>query len=248
VVAIGGGFGWGAEPMQSMGEQGKARNHFYEIWEEFRTVFSGRVRWADSLLPPLFFLILNTVFGFQAALWGSLGMALLFVGFRLTRKQPLRYALGGLGGVILTVLVARFVGGAEGYYLPGIVSGVFTTLLCLVSVILRRPLVAWTSFFTRRWPLGWYWHPQVRPAYSEVTLAWAIFFALRTTLQFELFQDQAANALGLVQLISGWPAIIILLATSYLYGIWRLERLGGPSVVEFNADAEPPWEGQKRGF
>jgi hypothetical protein len=234
--------------MQSMGEQRQVSNRFREIWDELQTVFSGRVRWADSLLPPLTFLILNTVLGFQAALWGSLGLALLFVGFRLVRKQPLRYALGGFGGVILAVLVARYVGTAEGYFLPGIVSGVFTTLLCLGSVILRRPLVAWTSFITRRWPLNWYWQPQVRPAYSEVTMAWAIFFALRTALQFELFQDQAANVLGLVQLITGWPAIIILLVASYLYGTWRLGRLGGPSVEEFLAGAEPPWQGQQRGF
>ncbi len=234
--------------MQSMGERRWAGNRFREIQEELQTVFSGRVRWADSLLPPLIFLIVNTIFGFQAALWGSLGIALLFVGFRLARRQPLRYALGGLGGVLFAVIVARYVGRAEGYFLPGIVSGVFTSLLCLVSVALRRPLVAWTSFITRRWPLDWYWHPQVRPAYSEVTLSWAFFFALRTLLQYGLFQDQAAGALGLFQLISGWPAIILLLVVSYLYGMWRLGSLGGPSVEEYKAGSEPPWLGQKRGF
>lgn len=234
--------------MQSMDKRRQARNRFREIWEELHTVFSGRVRWADSLLPPLIFLILNMIFGFQVALWGSLGMALLFVGFRLARRKPLRYALGGLGGLIVAVTVARFVGSAEGYFLPGIVSGVFTSLLCLVSVVLHRPLVAWTSFLTRRWPLDWYWHPQVRPAYNEVTLAWTLFFVLRTLLQFGLFQGQAANALGLFQFISGWPAIIVLLVASYLYGVWRLGRLGGPSVEEYKAGSKPPWQGQKRGF
>lgn len=231
-----------------MGERSKAKSRFGEILEELQTVFSGRVRWADSLVPALIFLILNAIFGLQVALGGSLGIAFLFVGFRLLMRQPLRYALGGLGGVLLATIVARFIGGAEGYFLPGIVLGVFTTISCLVSVAVRRPLVAWTSFITRRWPLNWYWHPQVRPAYSEVTLAWALFFALRTLLQFGLFQDQAAGALGLFQLISGWPAIIVLLIASYLYGVWRLGRLDGPSVEEFKAGAEPPWQGQERGF
>jgi len=247
-MEIGSVFGWEIGPKQPMGERRQASSRFGEIWEELQTVFSGRVQWVDSLLPPLVFVILNTIFGFEVALWGSLGIALLFVGFRLLRRQPLRYAIGGLGGVVLAVIVARFVGGAEGYFLPGIVTGVFTSFLCLASVIVRRPLVAWTSYFTRRWPLNWYWHPKVRPAYSEVTLAWALFFALRTLLQFELFQDQAASALGLLQLISGWPAIIVLLVATYLYGVWRLENLGGPSVDEFKAGSEPPWQGQKRGF
>jgi len=231
-----------------MGEQHQASSRFGEIRQELQTVFSGRVRWVDSLVPPLIFVILNTIFSFEVALWGSLGIALLFVGLRLLRRQPLRYAIGGLGGVIMAIIVARLVGGAEGYFLPGIIMGVFTSILCLVSVIVRRPLVAWTSFITRHWPLNWYWHPQVRPAYSEVTLAWAVFFVLRTLLQFGLFQDQAAGALGLLQLISGWPAIIVLLVATYLYGVWRLDRLGGPSVEEFKAGTEPPWQGQKRGF
>lgn len=231
-----------------MGEWRQAGNRLGEILDELQTVFAGRVRWADSLLPPLIFLILNTIFGFEFALWGSLGTALLFVGLRLLRGQPLRYAVGGLGSVVLAVIVARFVSGAAGYFIPGMVTGIFTSFLCLVSVIVRRPLVAWTSYFSRRWPLSWYWHPHVRPAYSEVTLAWALFFSLRTLLQFQLFQDQAAAALGLLQLISGWPAIILLLVASYLYGVWRLGHLGGPSVEEFKEESEPPWQGQKRGF
>jgi len=39
-----------------------------------------------------------------------------------------------------------------------------------------------------------------------------------------------------------------LLVVSYLYGIWRLGNLEGPSVEEFKLGQEPPWEGQKRGF
>jgi hypothetical protein len=231
-----------------MSEKHQRSNRFLEIWEELQTVFSGRVQWLDSLLPPLVFILLNTFFGFDVAMWGSLGTAMFFVGFRLLKRKPLRYAIGGFGGVLIAVIVARFIGSAEGYFLPGIITGAFTSFLCLVSVIVRRPLVAWTSYLTRRWPLNWYWHNQVLPAYSEVTLAWALFFALRTLLQFELFRGQAAGTLGLLQLISGWPAIILLLVMSYLYGVWRLGHLGGPSVEEFKEGSEPPWQGQKRGF
>jgi hypothetical protein len=219
-----------------------------EIAEELRTVVLGRGRWADTLLPPLVFLILNALLGFNAALGGSLAVALLIGVYRLINRQPLGYALGGVGGVIIAGLIAWGIGGAEGYFLPGIFTGAATFILCLVSVIIKRPLVAWTSYLTRRWPLEWYWHPRVRPAYSEVTIAWAIFFALRALLQFELFQRQAAGMLGLVQLITGWPALLILLVLSYIYGLWRLQDLSGPSVEEFKAGAAPPWQGQRRGF
>lgn len=225
-------------------ETGKTR----ELLEELNDVLLKRSGWVDTLLPPIVFLLLNGLIGFPVSLWGALGVALLLLIFRGIRGQSLRYSFGGVVGVGLSALIAWLLGGAEGYFLPGIISGAFTVVLCLVSVIVKRPLVAWTSFVTRRWPMEWYWHPRVRPAYSEVTIAWGIFFALRTTLQFELFQRQAAETLGLVQLLTGWPALILLLIASYLYGLWRLQNLAGPSVEEFKAGTEPPWEGQKRGF
>ena len=219
-----------------------------EILEELRMVLSGRSNFLDSLLPPILFVLLNAVWGVQVAIWASLGLAVVIAIYRLFKRQSLLYALGGVGGVALAAAVAYLLGRAEGFFLPTIITGAITVLLCLVSVFLGRPIVAFTSFVARRWPLNWYWHPKVRPAYSEVTWMWVIFFGLRLLLQFNLFRQEAASLLGLVQLLTGWPATIVLLIISYLYGTWRLRNLGGPSVEEFKSDAEPPWEGQQRGF
>ena len=219
-----------------------------EILEELRTVLAGRSSLLDSLLPPLFFVLLNAIWGVQVAIWTALGVAVVVAAFRLLRRQSLLYALGGAGGVAVAALVAHLLGSAEGFFLPTIVSGGITLFLCLISVLVGRPIVAVTSFVARRWPLNWYWHPKVRPAYSEVTWIWVLFFGLRLLLQFNLFQQESASLLGVVQFITGWPATIILLIASYLYGTWRLRKLGGPSVDEFKAGAEPPWQGQQRGF
>jgi hypothetical protein len=219
-----------------------------ELVEEFRLVFTGRSNLIDSIVPPVIFLIVNALLGFEYAMWTSLAIALLITVLRLSKRQPLRYAFGGIGGVVLAIAIAQLLGRAEGYFLPGILTGGLTVIGCLVSVIAGRPLVAWTSYIARRWPLDWYWHPKVRPAYNEVTLAWAVFFAIRLGLQWSLFQEQAAGLLGIIQVITGWPATIALLVISYLYGTWRLRHLKGPSVEEFRAGAEPPWTGQRRGF
>jgi hypothetical protein len=219
-----------------------------EILEELRMVLTGRSSLLDTLLPPLLFVLLNVIWGVQVAIWTSLGLAVLIAVYRLLRRQSLLYALGGAGGVALAAGAAFLLGRAEGFFLPTIISGAVTFLLCLVSVLVGRPVVALTSYVARRWPLNWYWHPKVRPAYSEVTWMWVVFFGLRLLLQFNLFQEEAANLLGVVQVLTGWPATIILLIASYLYGTWRLRKLGGPSVEEFKADAESPWQGQQRGF
>lgn len=247
-MGIGSGSSWGTGQAAIMTEQEIHKSKFKEIGEEFRALFPGNSRWIDSFLPPLVFVLLNVGFDFETALLGSFAVSLVTAVIRLINRQPLRYALGGVSGVVVAMVISRLVGSAEGYFLPGIISGVFTIIVCLVSVILKRPIVAWTSFITRRWPLDWYWHPKVRPAYSEVTVVWGLFFAIRTLIQFNLFQQEAANILGLVQIVSGWPALIVLLVLSYMYGLWRLQNLGGPSVEEFKSRVEPPWRGQKRGF
>ena len=223
-------------------------NKAREILEELRMVLAGRSSFLDSLLPPIVFVLLNAIWDVRVAIWASLALAVVLAIYRLLKGQSLLYALGGAGGVVLAALVAYLLGRAEGFFLPTIVSGAVTLLVCLVSVLAGRPFVAFTSFVARRWPLDWYWHPKVRPAYSEVTWMWVLFFGLRLLLQFNLFQGEAASLLGVVQILTGWPATIILLIISYLYGTWRLRNLGGPSVKEFKSGAEPPWEGQQRGF
>jgi hypothetical protein len=219
-----------------------------EIVEELRMVLAGRSNFLDSLLPPIFFVILNAIWGVQVAIWASLGLAVAIGMYRLFRRQSLLYALGGAGGVALAAGVAYLLGRAEGFFLPTIISSAVTVLICLASALVGRPVVAFTSYIARRWPLDWYWHPKVRPAYNEVTWMWVAFFALRLLVQLNLFQEEAASLLGIVQLLTGWPATIVLLIVSYLYGTWRLQNLGGPSVEEFKGGDEPPWEGQKRGF
>jgi len=223
------------------------RNKTLELLDEFRLVL-GTGSLFDAILPPVIFLLINGLLGFQAAMWTSLGLAVLIAALRLSRKQSLLYALAGIGSVGLAIVIVWLLGRAEGYFLPNLVSGGMTLAMALVSLMIRRPFVAWTSFIARRWPLDWYWHPRVRPAYSEVTIAWTVFFTVRLLWQISLFQAQAASQLALINALLGWPALIILLIFSYLYGTWRLSNLNGPSVEEFKNQTPPPWQGQKRGF
>lgn len=224
------------------------KNTIRELWEEFRMVMGGRGGPIDSIIPPLIFAIAAKFAGLPWAVGGALVSAVLIGAFRWTRGHRMVYAGAGFAGVAVAAGVSWSLGRAEGYFLPGIVNNAFTILLCVVSFAVRRPMVALTSHLARRWPLGWYWHPRVRPAYDEVTLAWAVFFGLRLALQIALFRRGSAVALAAAGFVTGWPATVALLAASYLYGLWRLRALGGPSVEEFRAGVPPPWGGQRRGF
>ncbi|MCE9645035.1 MAG: DUF3159 domain-containing protein [Chloroflexi bacterium] len=220
----------------------------HELLEELSSFLTGRNSFLDAILPPLIFLLVNGLLGFQAAMGSALIVSMGFAILRILRKQSLLYSLAGAGSVGIAIVIAWWLGRSEAFFLPGLISGSMTLLLTIVSLLIRRPMVAWTSYIARRWPLDWYWHPLVRPAYSEVTLAWALFFAARLYLQFSLFDHKYIDQLAVSNFLTGWPATILLLIASYLYGTRRLRQLRGPSVEEYRHDTPAPWQGQQRGF
>jgi len=55
-----------------------------ELLNEFRLVL-GNGSLLDAILPPVIFLIINSIFGFQAAMWTALGLAVVIAGLRLGR-------------------------------------------------------------------------------------------------------------------------------------------------------------------
>jgi hypothetical protein len=225
-----------------------ASGKLQELLEEFRAVVLGESNLLDTILPTIVFLVVNGTLGFRYAMWTSLLSALMVTVVRLRRRQPLQFALGGVLSVAFAISLTLVFGRAEAYFLPALLNGAIVFLVTLVSVIVRRPLVAWTSYLARRWPQGWYWHPRVRPAYSEVTLAWAAVFGLRLWLQVQLYRSQDPEAFALLTTLGGWPTTAVLLVATYLYGTWRLKHLHGPSVDEFKTGAAPPWRGQQQGF
>lgn len=219
-----------------------------EVREELKELISGRVGMADGVAPPLLFVVVNAAWGVGPAAVSGIVTALAITGWRLARGRPARFAVAGLLGTVIAVALVLRSGSAEDYFLPGIVSGAATTFALIVSVPLHRPAVALTSWLTRSWPLTWYWHPRVRPAYAKATLIWAGFFGARTAVQWMLFVGGEVEWLAVVRIGFGWPALLVLLVATYVLGRRWLIELAGPSVEEFEAGNRPPWVGQQTGF
>jgi hypothetical protein len=219
-----------------------------EVVDEFRSVVLSGGKFLDALLPPVIFLGTKTLAGDQAAMIAALLVGASLAVFRGLRHQSVMFALLGLAGSLLAFLAAQWLQRAELFFLPDIITKAALAIVCLISAAFRRPLVAWTSHLVRRWPRHWYWHPRVLPAYTEVTVAWAGYFLLQAALQWLLLQRQDVTLLAASSLLGGWPATVVLLVLSYLYGTWRLARLAGPSIAEFQGGMPAPWSGQRRGF
>jgi len=217
-----------------------------EIIDELKSVISGKT--FDAILPPTIYVIANNIFGLLIGIVLAVIIAFLLAFYRFRKKETWQYAFGGFIGVIIASGFAYFAGSAENYFLPDAITSGFILLLVIVSLFLRKPLAAWVSHITRGWSLDWFWRKDIKPAYTEVTIFWGVFFAFRLTIEVYLLMRGNVLQLFWSKTLLGLPAIIVVLIITYIYGIWRLHQLSGPGIDEFEKEKEPPWEGQKRGF
>jgi intracellular septation protein A len=217
-----------------------------EILEELTSVLSGKT--LDAILPPLIFVIVNSMFGLTTAIIVALILSSTFGIVRLLRKQSGLYALFGTMGILLAGGFAYLADNATNYFLPGIVTNAFVLILSVITLFLDKPLAAYASHLTRGWKLDWFWRKDVKPAYREVTIMWSIFFLVRTIIQVTLFLSNNVDALVWANTIMGLPVTVTVLVLSYVYGIWRLRNLKGPGIDEYLENKTAPFRGQTRGF
>lgn len=217
-----------------------------EVGEELIQVFRGRS--LDVLIPPILFLVLLQWFDLLSALIGSLVLAILLFARRLWMKDNLVYAIGGLIGVLFASLMTYLSDNASNFFLPDIIGTSTLIVATMGSIVAKRPIAAYVSHITRGWDYAWFQREDVRPAYMEVSILWLGFFVIRLTVEVYLYATSTVADLVVANVILGFPLTIGVLVVSYVYGIYRLRRLGGPGVDEFQANATPPYRGQTRGF
>ena len=224
------------------------KDKFLELLQEFKIVFSGKNKTVDTIIPPLLFALVNAYAGLLPATVTALALAAILTVIRVVRAESLGYAISGLVLTGISAGLAWFSQNAVSFFLPSIVTGAVLLLAALVSIVVKKPLAALSSHLTRSWPLDWYWLNSILPAYIEVTWIWAAFMAARLAVMLVLYRSGDATALGWLNTLLDWPVTVAVLVISYIYGLWRLSKLGGPGVDEFVAGKPAPWIGQKRGF
>ena len=159
--------------------------------------------------------------------------------YRILRKESLRNSLIGVGGTSIALLIAQIQGTASGFFLPGIIRDLSVALIGFISILLGRPFTIYTSKSIRGWPLDWFLHKNVKPAYREVATIWVIFLSIKGLLQLYFFSSP--EILAIIKLATSNQTTIALLVLTYIYVQRKLIQLGGPSVEEFKNKVHPPW-------
>lgn len=219
---------------------------FKELWEELKNFTSKKT--LDALFPPVIFAIANGFFSIKIAGIFSVAIGFLILLNRLFKKEKYSYAFFGLIGVSFLAGLAYLTNNASNYYLGALVTSFLFAFLALISLILKKPIAALMSHLTRGFPMAWFQRKDILPAYRQVTLIWFILFTLRGLLQLNLYLKGSVGAIAFTNLVLGFPFTASILVISYVYGLYKLQKLKGPSVDEFVEGKTPPYKGQRKGF
>lgn len=222
------------------------KNILKEIYEEIIFFIKGKTM--DALIPPLAFILTNQTFDLIIAIITAIVISILIAIYRKIKGNTLLYVLTGILGVAIASSFAYLADNATNYFLPGLILSGLLNVVLMISILIKKPLAAFLSHLSRGWPLSWYWRKDVRPAYTEVSIFWLVLLIIRFTILTNLFLGGDAVRFFWVKTLLGFPTTITVLSLSYIYGIWRLKNLSGPSVDEYIDHAKPPYKSQSKGF
>ena len=224
------------------------RHKYHEIKREYQTIFSNGNSPFDAIVLPIIFVLLSRFLPLEFASAIAVILSIIMTVYRIITVRKFVYPLYGLAVVVVAIFFVFYIDSAEGWFYPLIIKDSIIALIAFVSISFKRPFVAFISAIPRRWPLRWYWHSKVRPAYTETTLLWVAFFSGRAFIYQALVTSNQLELLTTINTFFGWPGIFLLFAITYMYGSMRLKQLQGPSIDEFKKGVEAPWESQQTGF
>lgn len=171
-------------------------------------------------VPSIVFVAADAVAGLHVAVAVAVGAGAGIALLRLARKESVQPALSGLLGVALGAFIAYQTGSAKDYFLVGIWASAVMTVVFLVSVLARRPLVGviWGALSGRG--QGWRAHRPSRLGYDIATLVLAAVFASRFVVQNWLHAEDATGWLAFARIAMGYP----LTAAALVVVVWAIHR------------------------
>ncbi|MGH8889738.1 MAG: DUF3159 domain-containing protein [Acidothermaceae bacterium] len=163
-------------------------------------------------LPTLAYAI-GAIGGLRVAAYAGIGCALVVCAVA-ARKRPLP-SVAGLLGVVLAVAIAVVTRRPTAFFLPGIVLNAVLATAGALSVVVRRPALAFT--LGSIWPrfANWRNDQALRRIAAALTVVWSAVFLLRFVVMGACYLAGAApSMLAVVKIVLGLPLAAIAAAIS----------------------------------
>lgn len=171
----------------------------------------------ESALPALAFALAYLISGkhLNIALACAIAAALVLAVLRVIRGGSLQNVASGFIGIAISAYITTKTGKAENFFLPGILTNLAYFIACIVSLIIRRPLVGFVIGSLKGDLTSWLQSPALRRKFSALTWLWACVFGLRLVITIPLYLSGSVTSLGFAKVAMGWPLFLLAGFISY---------------------------------
>lgn len=149
------------------------------------------------------------------ALGAAIASAVVLGILRKVRGGSLQNVASGFIGIAISAYLTSKTGKAENFFLPGILTNAAYFSACLISLLVRRPLVGYFVGSLKGDITGWLRDPIQRREFSALTWLWTMVFALRLVITVPLYLTGSVTSLGFAKLALGWPLFLLAGYVSY---------------------------------
>ncbi|GAA4190030.1 DUF3159 domain-containing protein [Streptosporangium oxazolinicum] len=153
----------------------------------------------------------------------SISAAVLLLAVRLLQRSTPQFVINSLIGIGIGAFFASRTGQAEDVFLPGILYNAGYSVVMLLSIVTRWPVVGFLIGSVTGDPTAWRADPAVVRLCTRLTWLLMIPCVVRVAVQLPVYligRDDAVAELGILKIAMGWPLQIAALAAM----VWVLAR------------------------
>jgi hypothetical protein len=155
-----------------------------------------------AAVPTVVFAVVNGLASLNPALLATVAAALLAFGWRISRREPPRQAMVGLLVAAACATIAVFTGEAREFFLVPILIPFVAIAVCLVSLLVRRPLAGLLLNRIAGGRPGWRADPALLRLYSVATLVCVAVNVFNFAVQITLFAADRTAWLAVAHIVS----------------------------------------------
>ncbi|WP_433591718.1 DUF3159 domain-containing protein [Nocardia sp. CA-145437] len=199
-----------------MRDPANSRSTAAEMWGKFRAL-GGPQHLLDGAAPAIGFLAGYTVVNAKIGVLVALGVAGLISLYRLMKGDSVKVVSASLAAVVVFSLFVGITGEGRGFYLPDLIICAVCTAAFGITLLSGRPLSHWAC---RKLGLErtYVADPEARiRLHHKVSLAWFGFWAAHLLIMVPLYLANKVVLLGTVALVLGKPALVVMLAVTWLW-------------------------------
>ncbi|MFB8005095.1 DUF3159 domain-containing protein [Nocardia sp. NPDC056000] len=187
-----------------------------EMWGKFRAL-GGPQHLLDGAAPAIGFLLGYAAANAKIGVLVALGVAGLISLYRLVKGDSVKVVSASLAVVVVFSLFVGITGEGRGFYLPDLIVCAVATLAFGLSMLTGRPLSHWAC---RKLGLerAFEHDPAARVRlHRKVSAVWFAFWAVHLLIMVPLYVANKVVVLGTVALVLGKPALVVMLAVTWLW-------------------------------